>query len=436
VNSFARYLPDGRALGPDEFARRHCVVRTLVWIHLPLLSSIGIVNGYSAGHVAADVWVIVVLGLVATYARARQVQTIAASLGLLAGSAILIHLTGGAIEAHFHIFVILVFVALYQDWKALATTIVFTVVHHVGVSLIAPDGAFDHAAAQAKPVLWALIHAVFVVGEVAGILLLWKVAEDARAEARVSADLALAEAEERRLADEARLAVEREQARAETVRTEVVRRTVEAAHAEAARLRATTDSLHGQIGATASGMEELSASVVEISRSVHDANSIARRAVEASVVTDGIMGRLASASGEIATIVDMISGIASQTNLLALNATIEAARAGEAGKGFAVVATEVKELANQTSSATGDISSRVGLIQGASGEATGAIDEIRQVIDGISSSQMMIVAAVEEQSATTSEMSRVFGALAAETEQVSAAAARLVELVESVANGG
>ena len=179
-------------------------------------------------------------------------------------------------------------------------------------------------------------------------------------------------------------------------------------------------------------MEQLAASVQEISRSVHQANTIAAEAVDTSVATADIMVRLGSASSEIEHIVDMISGIAGQTNLLALNATIEAARAGESGKGFAVVATEVKELANQTSSATSEIGSRVADIRGASDQATEALEAIRRVIDNISSTQLLIVAAVEEQSATSSEMNRVFASVAAETDQVSASAAQLVALVESL----
>jgi methyl-accepting chemotaxis protein len=89
-----------------------------------------------------------------------------------------------------------------------------------------------------------------------------------------------------------------------------------------------------------------------------------------------------------------------------LNATIEAARAGEAGKGFAVVANEVKELAKQTAKATEDIGRKIAAIQQDSRGAVDAIGSIHQVIHKISGISETIATAVEEQSATTNEMSR------------------------------
>ena len=91
---------------------------------------------------------------------------------------------------------------------------------------------------------------------------------------------------------------------------------------------------------------------------------------------------------------------------MALNATIEAARAGEAGKGFAVVANEVKELAQETARATEDIARRVEAIQADTGGAVEAIGEISTIITSINDYQLTIASAVEEQTATTTEMSR------------------------------
>ena len=104
--------------------------------------------------------------------------------------------------------------------------------------------------------------------------------------------------------------------------------------------------------------------------------------------------------------IKVITSIAQQTNLLALNATIEAARAGEAGKGFAVVANEVKELAKETAKATEDISRKIEAIQSDTKGAVEAIGQIGTVINQINDIQNTIASAVEEQSATTNEISR------------------------------
>ena len=95
-----------------------------------------------------------------------------------------------------------------------------------------------------------------------------------------------------------------------------------------------------------------------------------------------------------------------QTELGALNGAIDAARAGEAGKGFAVVAAEVKDLAQETARATKDIARRVEAIQNDAAGAVGAIGEISSIITAINDFQTTIASAVEEQTATTNEMTR------------------------------
>jgi len=157
----------------------------------------------------------------------------------------------------------------------------------------------------------------------------------------------------------------------------------------------------------ATNTEEMVASIKEIARSSSDAAGISKDAMGKAVETNTTITQLGEASQEIGNVIKVISSIAQQTNLLALNATIEAARAGDAGKGFAVVANEVKELAKQTAKATEDITNRIGAIQESSKGAVTAIGGISKTIEQINSITMTIAAAVEEQTATTNEVSRV-----------------------------
>ena len=156
----------------------------------------------------------------------------------------------------------------------------------------------------------------------------------------------------------------------------------------------------------ATGAEEMGSSIKEIAKNATDAARVALSAMKVAETASATMAKLGASSAEIGQVVKVITSIAQQTNLLALNATIEAARAGEAGVGFAVVANEVKELAKATAKATEDISRKIAAIQNDTKAAVESIGTISGVIDQISGISTTIASAVEEQDATTDEMTR------------------------------
>jgi methyl-accepting chemotaxis protein len=160
------------------------------------------------------------------------------------------------------------------------------------------------------------------------------------------------------------------------------------------------------LNSVASAAEEMQATISEISQQTTRSARIAGDAQQQTQATVEQMGKLAQSSQQVGEVVNLINAIAEQTNLLALNATIEAARAGETGKGFAVVAGEVKALADQTAKATEEISRMVQAMQMDSQEATQSMDSVSKIITDITETQNGVASAVEEQSATTTEITR------------------------------
>jgi serine phosphatase RsbU (regulator of sigma subunit)/anti-sigma regulatory factor (Ser/Thr protein kinase) len=178
VISLRRLLPQGRTLPEAEWRRRHLGLLVLLWAHAAAVPIYAAARGYGWDHVATESALLPVAGLVASFAIVpKRVQMVAVSLGLLTASGILVHLSGGLIEMHFHFFVMVAVVALYQDWLPFLGAIAYVLIHHGVFGVLDPDSVFNHPAAQNNPWKWAGIHAAFVGAISVACLVGWRLNE-------------------------------------------------------------------------------------------------------------------------------------------------------------------------------------------------------------------------------------------------------------------
>nr|WP_319393947.1 methyl-accepting chemotaxis protein [uncultured Desulfobacter sp.] len=169
-------------------------------------------------------------------------------------------------------------------------------------------------------------------------------------------------------------------------------------------IAAAAEQTSASIQMIVSAAEEMTTTINEISQNTVKGSETTSLAVQEARVVSEKVDHLGKAASEISKVTETISDISAQTNLLALNATIEAARAGDAGKGFAVVAAEIKELAQLTAEATNDITEKISGVQTTTKESIESIESIVQVINEINEIVTAATSAIEEQTATTQEI--------------------------------
>ena len=205
--------------------------------------------------------------------------------------------------------------------------------------------------------------------------------------------------------------------------------------AQANAIASAAEEVSVNIQSVAGAAEEMGATIREIAKQAQQAAQVANEAVTIAETGNKAVLRLGENSTIIGNVIKVITSIAEQTNLLALNASIEAARAGEFGKGFAVVASEVKELAKETSKATEDIRTKIEGIQSDTREAVSSNEKTRNIINKIHEIQNTIAGAVEEQAATTREITRNVADAAMGSTEIAKNITGLAEAAQSTSKG-
>lgn len=175
----------------------------------------------------------------------------------------------------------------------------------------------------------------------------------------------------------------------------------------------------GNINAVAAAVEQFASTVDEINNQIGDASVIASEASKQVERAYGMIKGLDEMTKAVTTIVDLIRNITNQTNLLSLNANIEAANAGEAGKGFEIVAREIQGLARETAASTDKINAQIEEMQASTKEVVGVMEFMQDTIGRLNNMTLNVSSAVEQQSASTHEISHNLNEAAGGNVQVS-----------------
>ncbi|HUD00310.1 MAG TPA: GAF domain-containing protein, partial [Candidatus Polarisedimenticolaceae bacterium] len=187
LQSLWEFLPSGESLPAGVWQIRHRFLLRLTWIHALLIAVIAMIFGDSwefslaalvrdgtALRTIAEAMIVGLFATVAALSSGRALQSVAVGFGLISASAFLVHLTGGAIAFHFHFFVVLAFLALYQDRISYLLVLGYLIIYHVAVGAIWPHHIYNHSAALAAPLKWAAIHSFFLIAAAIGNMSAWR----------------------------------------------------------------------------------------------------------------------------------------------------------------------------------------------------------------------------------------------------------------------
>jgi diguanylate cyclase (GGDEF)-like protein/PAS domain S-box-containing protein len=156
----------------------------LLWVHAVALFAWGLLAGHPLWHAMLDAGPVLVCGAIASRSGlSRRGRAVAVCVGLLTSSAVVVHLMNGAIEGHFHFFVMVSVLALYEEWFPYLLAFAFVLGHHGLMGALEPASVYNHPDAVAHPWRWAAVHALFIGALGIVNVVHWRLNEEARADA-------------------------------------------------------------------------------------------------------------------------------------------------------------------------------------------------------------------------------------------------------------
>lgn len=188
-----KYIPNGSKIPTDLWKSRHRKILLFLFLHIPILVLIGLYSGTeslltgasipetSNLRIAIQISLIILFGVLSVSDRiSRRIRSIFATTAISISSTSLVFFTGGFIEAHFHFFVAIAFLAIYEDWLPIVFGVFYVGVSHAIFGIVSPDRVYNHIAAINNPFAWGVIHAIFVSGILIAVVNQWKSVEMSR----------------------------------------------------------------------------------------------------------------------------------------------------------------------------------------------------------------------------------------------------------------